>query len=144
MRKYLAKRTFVVEKTEKFTSKDQPAITVCSTINGVSGWKNETTTNDALKEVCSSSCSANEAITCILENTFNFSEVIGSAYNPNSELIENSLWNLDISNIFSGQCFTLNRSTINIGSNSSSTFKIIYTTKGIQQFTMIHEQKLLS
>ena len=38
--KFLAKETFVVESSRDYAEADHPAITVCATNNGVTGWRN--------------------------------------------------------------------------------------------------------
>ena len=125
--KFLAEETFVVESSRDYAEADQPAITVCGSNNGVSGWRNIEIIKDTFRTICNSSANAKEAYQCIKRSKFDLSEMVNNAMDGNQNIIDKSHWQLDISMIHYGKCFTLNTSAVKIGTdvNHCLTIKIL-------------------
>ena len=115
--KFLAKQTFVVESSRDYTAEDHPAITVCATNNGASGWRTGKILEDTFHTICNSSANAEEGYQCITNSTFNLSEMVNFAMDGNQNKIDKSHWQLDISSIDFCKCFTLNSSVVKIGTD---------------------------
>ena len=115
--KFLAKQTFVIESSKDYTAADHPAITVCATNNGYSGWRNGEVREDTFKTICNSSANAEEGYQCITNGTFDLSEMVIFAMDGSQNKIDKSHWQLDISSIDYGKCFTLNSSVVKIGTD---------------------------
>ena len=89
-----------------------PTVTVCArnTATGL-GWRKRsgdiTSNKDVLRHQCSSE---GDIATCILENTFNFSEVVGFARLGavgGQPLMDDSIWTPDFTWMRDGRCYTL-------------------------------------
>ena len=77
--KFFAQQTFVVESFRQYTRADNPGITVCATVNGATGWKNEKLYHDPFKKLCYKSTSTKEAYECIKNNTYDLSDIVYDA-----------------------------------------------------------------
>ena len=129
--KFLAKQTIVVESSKDYTAADRPAITVCA----VSGWRKS---EDMFRTICNSSANAKKAYQCIKNSTFDLSEMVNLAMDENQNIIDNSHWQLEISKIDYGKCFTLNSSVVKIGTDVEHKLTI-YFTKNIGHYSLIHD-----
>ena len=116
IQKFQAKQTIVIESTEKYDEQDRPAITVCATTNGYTGWRNGKFKEKVLQSICNESTNAEEALKCIKDGTFDFSEMVTNTVDGNKNLINETSWHLDL-NTHAGKCHTLNTSVVNIGTD---------------------------
>ena len=137
--KYQAKQTIVVETTKDYDETDHPAFTVC----GTPGWRNYDSTlhhGIPFEIFCNLSTNAKEAIDCVNKNTFNLTEMVVAAINSEHESLEESDWQEDISTLSAGKCYTLQASSVDIGTSLGQSLTIIYTNQSqLIPATMIHD-----
>ena len=88
--KFLAKQSFVVESSRDYTAADHPAITVCATYNGASGWRTEEILEDTFNKICNSSANADEGYKCITNSTFNLHKMVNFTVDGNQNTIDKS------------------------------------------------------
>ena len=139
LKKYKDKHTIVLESWRDYDLSDQPAITVCATANGDTGWRDPYITERVFETICGSESNAEEASKCVEKNTFNFSEMIVNVHDTDKNSIDQTNWHL-YQNLFFGKCFVLNSSVAQPGSDWHHPLSIQYpNTKDILQYTLVHD-----
>ena len=135
--KFQAKQTIVIESTEEYDEQDRPAITLCATTNGYTGWRNGKFKEKVLQSICNKSTNAEEALKCINDGTFDFSEMVTITVDGDKNVINETSWDLDL-NSHAGKCQTLNTSVVNIGTDMNHPLTITYPNISVVQYTLVH------
>ena len=141
LEKFQAKKTFITESSRSYEDGDQPAVTVCVTNGEASGWKHsEGISNDKMfHSICNETNNVSE---CIKNNTYDLNEMVQEAIDDNDNDLDVSAWKEHVSLVYSGRCYSLNPSAVNIGYDSNSPFNIKYH-KNITQVSIIHDSNFL-
>jgi hypothetical protein len=130
--KFRAMQAIVIESTKKYEE------TVCATINGDTGWRNDKIKQKVLQTICNESTSSEQVLKCINEGTFNFSEMVAKTVDSSNIVLNESQWHLDLYS-HGGKCHTLNTSAANIGTNMKHALTISYPEIPLAQYTMVHD-----
>ena len=108
-KKFLACETTVNESTEQKQALKPPAITICPQV----GWKNSNSRTARFRTHCKNASRAEEFWKCLEDKTYNFSEIVLSAFHGhpmnlvNNITDEQKFWSWSTPAKAHGRCYTL-------------------------------------